>query len=395
MRAKTKIGNLMALQLAAIAVLLPWSASAKTGAGPVEMTWPGGSGKVELIIRDDRAELVSHELGGTTRRLRMIATSDDALAVLADERLAFTWPALLSWAGDDLHILRDRSLARAKAAAEGKVSPLPPEDDYQKNIGNENRATLQYIKALNDAGHMSEALTFARERLAAQPRGSLGNFMRSQLNLAIAATLFRDGTWQETIDWLRNALADKAQDSPFKLAEKSTLAATLVRVGRYDEALEALDTAIAANSALKTGLFSSVGRVPEVEYFYVAIRGCALYGLGRQEEASALFTKIAVNPSMISGWSPGSAARYMGISCTHDADWVAQEIAREITLASPAGTVFDMMQAAILYTPDRKVRDEALTRDVVIKARAGRVRQLGGPLAPALRGWLPETAAPN
>lgn len=357
------------------------------------MNWPGGWGKVELIVRDDRAELVSHELGGTTRRLRMIATPDDALAVLADERLAFTWPALLKWAGDDLQILRDRALAQAKEAAEGNARSLPALNRMQQGIGGDNRAILQYIKILRDTGHFDEALAFAKERLAALPRGSTADFMRSDLRLRIADLLIAQGFVDQAIETLRNSISEQTRPTPFQINEKTTLAEVLAISGHYDEALVAVDAAIEAFKQSSPGLFPSYEKTPGSMAYFSALRGCALYGLGRKEEAIALFARIKDQPGLTSSFSEFEEARIMGISCMRDPDLLAAEIVQRIKTAPPAGQIMIWLQGTELYGPAAKVREQALSREVVVKAMAGRVRLLSGPLEPALRGWMPKTSA--
>ncbi|WP_183629384.1 hypothetical protein [Novosphingobium sediminicola] len=395
MKTKTKIGGLLILPLVVAVMVLPLPAAAKTGPEPVEMTWPGGWGKVELIVREDRAELVSHELGGTTRRLRMIATPDDALAVLADERLAFTWPALLKWAGDDLQILRDRALKQAKEAAEGNAKSLPALNRMQQGIGGDNRAILQYIKILRDTGHFDEALAFAKERLAALPRGTAADFMRSDLKIRIADLLVGQGFLDQAIESLRNSIKEQTRPSPFQINEKTTLAEVLAISGRYDEALVALDAAIEAFKQLSPGLFPSYEKTPGSMAYFSAMRGCALYGLGRKDEAVALFARIKDQPGLTSSFSEFEEARIVGISCTRDPDLLAAEVAQRIMTAPPAGQIMIWLQGAELYGPAAKVREQALSREIVVKAMAGRVRLLGGPLEPALRGWIPKTSAPQ
>ncbi|NKJ02882.1 hypothetical protein [Novosphingobium sp. SG707] len=392
MKIKTKIGGLLILPLVVSAMAAPLPAAAKVGAEPVEMIWPGGWGKVELIIREDRAELVSHELGGTTRRLRLIATPEDALAVLADERLAFTWPALLNWAGDDLHVLHDRALARAKEAADGIAKSLPAANRQQQGIGGDNRATLQYVELLTDVGHIDEAAAFAKERLASLPSGSPADYMRSSLNSRIAGLLFRDGTSDQAIEGLQKSIKEQTRPTPFQINEKMTLVELLAISGRYEEALAALDEATEAFKKLSPGLFPSYEQLPGSMAYFPAMRACALYGLGRKEEALALFARIKDQPGQTSTFSAVEDARLKGISCTRDPDLLAAEIAQRVMTAPPAGDIMTWLQRTMAFGPSGRVRKQAMSREIVIKAMAGRVRLLGGPLAPALRGWMPEAS---
>lgn len=175
-----------------------------------------------------------------------------------------------------------------------------------------------------------------------------------------------------------------------------TLVDLLAVSGRYEEALVALDEATEAFKQMSPGLFfPSYERLPGSMAYFPAMRACALYGLGRKKEALALFAQIKDQPSLTSTFSAVENARLHGISCTRDVDLLAAEIAQRVMTAPPAGDIMIWLQSAMLYGPSARVREQARSREIVIKAMAGRMRLLGGALAPALRGWLPETTVPK
>jgi len=110
-------------------------AQAENDLPQAEITWPGGSGTAEFRIDGDHAKLRVRTPDGKITPLRNVESTDDALAILADERLAFAWPALLAWAGDDLHILRDNDVSRAERALHGAEKPLPVAERERRKAG--------------------------------------------------------------------------------------------------------------------------------------------------------------------------------------------------------------------------------------------------------------------
>ena len=98
-----------------------------------------------------------------------IQTVDEALAALADQRLAPMWPRISTWAGPGLEDLRDRRIAEARSIfAKGRTK------DADTAIASVVRPRLRPTFLLADAlfvgGRVTEAVDLMRAARAAEPK---------------------------------------------------------------------------------------------------------------------------------------------------------------------------------------------------------------------------------
>jgi hypothetical protein len=105
-----------------------------------------------------------------------IAHVDDALAVLADRRLAAIWPQLLRWTGPSLVGRRDARVADARAVfAKGRTKQA--ESAITSIVRPRLRPNFQLADALLAAGQVAEATRLMEDARLAEPQ--LGNLFWS------------------------------------------------------------------------------------------------------------------------------------------------------------------------------------------------------------------------
>lgn len=383
--------------LAGIAILAVWpvAAQAQSDSPRAEVTWSGGSGMAELQIHGDSAQVMLQTPDGNLSQLRSVDTVDDALAVLADERLAFLWPALLAWAGDDLHILRDKALSRAERVADQGGRPLAVEGRAKlEGWSREFWAFRQYMSALVHAGRTSDAIARIQAEIASPTLGD-NTLVRAQIQLMLANVLFDDGATSQAIAVLEKASAD-ARSNAAKTEADVNLALMLALVGQYDRALTIDDAAEQDFDRMGSGILVGHRKLPDSHAYFAAIRACALDGLGRHDEAQATLATIGSEPETALDLSVRAESRLLAYSCMHDAAGLANELAADIQAAPPAAKVFLQFQPAREVRPaERETLAKAISMDTAIKAMSGRVRVLGGNLIPALSSWRDASAAPS
>ncbi|MDR3425819.1 hypothetical protein [Silvimonas sp.] len=384
--------------LAVLITMAVWPVNAQAQADfpHAEVKWSGGAGMVEFYTNGDTAELTLLSPDGKRSQLRPVYSVDDALAILADERLAFAWPALLSWAGDDLHILRDNVLARAERAADREVQPLPVEgrakmEGWSKHV----RAFQQYISALEHSGRASDAIAKAQTEIAASTPDD-NPIVTSQRQIMLAHLLFRDGSTDKAITVLEQA-SRNAKSNAARQNVNANFALILAITGQYDQALKIDDATERDFDKSASGFLVGHRKLPDSNAYFTGIRACALSGLGKQDQARAALATISGDAAINSyQLSVPAQSRLLAFSCMHDAAGLADELAAQLQAAPPAGQIFLEIQPARETTPTmRDTLIAAVSTDTAIKAMSGRARVLGGTLLPALRSWRDKPAAPS
>lgn len=352
------------------------------------LSLPIGTAEAELHVAGDFAVLTMRSPEGDVVPLRSVSDVDDALAILADRRLAFAWPALLAWAGDDLVLLRDRAVARSQMAAEAGMLAAPPAGQGERWSGDPGvSAQLHYARALVDAGRSPAAIAFLRERIAATPDDPASASKRIFLTIRLANVLFGGGDVAAAVSTLDAAQRDHGLDGDFKLNIDVNLAMLLARSHQSQRALMMINDTWRQFDA-EAGEGEGYLKVPSSEANFAWIRACALDGLGDHAKARALIAGIGPSPVWPAQDKVVTEARISAFLCIGDVDGLAAELAAQLDAAPPAGDVFISLQA-ISYglASDTALVAAALRRPILARAVAAHARLLSAALTPAVAHW--------
>jgi len=359
--------------------------------GPVDMPW--GRVEAEFHAGGDLAIIMLRRPDGQSTPLVAIDSVSEAIAVLDDKRLAFAWPALLAWAGEDLTRLRDRAVVRAQVAAQAGLIVLQPSESEQYVGDRRLAASLQYARALDEAGQKSTAIAFLKGEIDQVPEDTGHSAQRVFLLTRLASVLFDSGRTSEAIVLLDKGLADQTIDESFSVNLSVNLASYLARTGQSQRALTVIDSAWALFGAAPEEDAESY-KVPSGEAYFASIKACALSGLGRTDEARAFIRRIAIVPPSRLTSASEPAARLLAFTCMHDVGGLANEIVTQIGSAEPAADVFNSLQPlGSGYPAEVATLRSALALLQVRRATEGRLNILGPEFSAALNKWSTSAAS--
>ncbi len=347
----------------------------------------------EFHIDQDVAQIMYRNSSGAILSTDPVETLDQAAAILADPQMAFAWPALLGWGGENLRALADRAVLRAKRAADGQIAARAPEG-RAKMLGFDKRFTafMQYVGALANAGMEDEAENKIRTEIAT-PTFSNRAMYTTHLYIVLATLQFEKGAADQAIATLRQAASATSVKAALSNANVN-LAAYLARTGKYDEALSLEDKTERDFGQQSSGYLVGHRKLPDSMAYFSAIRACALHGLGRQDEAQHLLAAIDRDQAVSRTVPARNGARLMAISCMHDAPALATELAAQLATAPPASALLLHFQpVTAVPASERETLVAALGSDTLRNAMQGRVRVLDGELKTALAGWPQTTSA--
>lgn len=345
--------------------------------------WSDRSGEIEFHVAGDVAVLTLRLPDGNVTVLRQIGDPNDALAVLGDERLRFTWPALLSWAGADLGLLRDRSLLHARTGFEAGLPGAVAKGQVENLSGTwQVAAKLQYARMLRQTGHRIEAAEMLRREIANLPHTVQTTYPRVLLTLRLAGMVY-DTDPASGIELLEPLIADPATSLDQKVNVEVNLAQYLVRSGDFARALPLIDKVWTTYSQ-SNPQDQEAEKQPGSEAQFAWIKACALRGLGKKDEADQMMSSI----SPTSEFPIASQARLSGFMCMKDTNALAKEFVTQLKSVHPASYLFVRLQPESYgYAPDRDLVTAALRVPELAQAVATQVHFLSGALTPALREW--------
>lgn len=333
-------------------------------------------GQAELRILGDSAA-VAFTAEGSARTLRAIDRSDDALAVLADPRLAFAEPELLRWAGPDLTVLRDRALAHGKVEFENALRAIAGSAAEKETGERAARAAITYAGALVDGGKSAEAIALLRGQIAALPAGSEADETRAALTNALGQRLFGAGHADEAISTYESAIKTAPEDKPFRTSLTINFARTLARAGQAQRASDLIEAAWRKFEKAKDSVRAEY-KIADAENAIAWIRACAVEGVGQKAQAREIMKWIDTAPREGKAKHLRSvSALKAGYLCMHDAAALAGVLAGELADADPAADIFlSLDPLAYTYPAERAVVVEALRDPALVKAMDGKVRPL-------------------
>ncbi|MGY2733490.1 hypothetical protein [Sphingomonas sp. UYP23] len=217
--------------------------------------------------------LRSGDWATATQLLPSVLSPRAGVAMLVDRRYAPIWPAIAGWAGTDLAVQRSALLAGARATFEMHETP---------------ETRLAYAQALVDTGHRGEAIALIDQWLHTEIAAEK-MWVRSMALLRMGRWLAEQGERAEGIRRMRAAV-----DAPEQLESGienivPNLVMQVLLAQDFTGAIELLDRHPPTADKLES---------PVAAGYFVALRACALQGLGKQDQAKAQLKRLqTVYPS--------------------------------------------------------------------------------------------------
>lgn len=316
---------------------------------------------VELVSRsEDRLFVRARGPDGSEAYETELASVRDALAVLADRKLAALWPAVTDFAGRDLERQRVRFLARTELRGVGDDPSL--------------RARRRF-DAMAQVGRLDEGLAEVRAVLAANADKNrlVGTAV---LRAEVASELAGRGRVGEALALLDSGEKSRRAVKRLRGAYSAERAAILAEAGRHAEALRWVDSA--RRQALK------VDRDADADPRFSWVRACALAGLGRAEEAMTEYGRVeAASEAPV-------RLRLRALACMGDTERLAAELVRQLESEEmPSKVALMLRMAEVSPHPWARPFARAAGRPDVRAALDARSRSLPMEMVPALRGWVP------
>lgn len=292
-----------------------------------------------------------------------LVTVRDALAVLADRKLAAFWPAVAEFAGRDLERQRARLLARTAQGVRSGASL-----DEAKAL-----SVRQHFDALSETGRINEGLEEIRPTLARANAGKSRSDGIASLRAGVASELASQGRVGEALALVDAGERRRRAAKPFSGDYRVDRAAILAEAGRHSEALGWIDSA--RKQALK------VDKDADSEVQFAWIRACALAGVGRAEESEIEYRRVKAN-------APAVRLRLRTLACMGAEDRLAAELIGQLaTDEMPSKVALMLRMAEVSPFPWARPFARAARRPDVQSALDARSRPLPAEMIPALRGW--------
>ena len=212
-----------------------------------------------------RSRVAAGDLAGARALLPGILSPAVGLRLLIDRRLQPIWPDVERWAGMDLSVQRHALREGARGAFE--LTPTPAH-------------RVAYAVALASTGHRREGI----DLLDRWPvRGDDDPWFRNSAAVKLGRWLTAEGRPNDGIARMQAALDGPWSRDPSSANVVPNLAIQLLVAGRAREAVVLLDQRTAHEDGVES---------PAALGYFVALRACALAGVGRHDEAAALLDRV-------------------------------------------------------------------------------------------------------
>ncbi|THD34816.1 MAG: tetratricopeptide repeat protein [Sphingomonas sp.] len=356
-----------------------------------EVESPKGRMPVQLLVKGDDAAVRGVVPGEMRWRYLPIGDPDTALRLLADRRLAFLWEPLLAWTGPDLGLLRQRTIDKAERAY-AMASPNAPTNSADSTVRPPTRALLQFANVLYRAGYSDRALKLVEDERA--KRTLKANWDQMEwviLTIREGNLLIGLGRYDEAIRLLAEARERIGRENVFGVNIDVNRAAGLANVGRYAEALAVITEARAQFDGGKERGKRGAEKLDGSDRQFEWIRGCALKGLGRADEARPAFATVLNAPEPADPFfktENNDQLRFRVYFCTRDSAALATYLKSDIDTSLIAPGSFLLLQPAWRTTNDPGKLYDAVRADPGLRIAAARwMRELPPALLPALNYW--------
>lgn len=240
----------------------------KLSAALVKKSWFREEDPVYFSSLAYNAMLLDMGRGDTEAALAMlpeITSPDTGVLLLADRRFQPIWPQVERWAGNDMAAQRKATLETAKAA-------------YAKNPTAENR--LAYLSAMQETGERKQAIEEYSIWLA-ERGGALNAYERSRAAVKRGSALAEDGQQEAAIKAMTQALGGLPRAGQFNIVPN--LVVQLILADRNKQAMDFLDEYAPVKGELEA---------PAAFAYFMALRACALHGLGKASEAKIIGMQV-------------------------------------------------------------------------------------------------------
>lgn len=204
------------------------------------------------------------------------------------------WPAILAWGGTDLVSLRDRNLRDAELAWRKGQAKRNITAATEAVSANGDRAFLQYVHLLAKSGRVDDARTLIRTKFEADLKHRNGQSSAVVHAVAAAGIEAHVSNFDAALSLLSEADRRVSAPAADRVNIDINRAAYLAELGRYQEALDAIDKAqveFGAPMQARQTQINGSGRE------FAWIRACAFHGLGREAESKALLGAIEAVPN--------------------------------------------------------------------------------------------------
>ncbi|GAA4762268.1 hypothetical protein GCM10023219_03160 [Stakelama sediminis] len=247
------------------------------------------SGYAEAGIRQ---HLARNDSPAAVKLLDGVLDPQDILTMLVDRRYQAIWPDIEQWSGGTLAKQRDALVAHAQT-------------EYQYDPNPQKR--LDLANALYSTGHPAEAIAMLQKEVA-EPDAmkTIGEF--GYVMTLIRLTRFRQETGDGDLDSV-TALERSQLSGPIASGNPQwnlvpNLAKTYLMADKPARALALLNRFDTSKNA---GLEDA-----QANGYFVALRACALYGMGNSDTAAPLVNTLEQK------FSANKSALIIGVGCTSD-----------------------------------------------------------------------------
>lgn len=352
---------------------------------------PKGMMPLQLLIKGDDAAVRGVVPGETRWRYMPIGDPDTALRLFADRRLAFLWTPLLGWTGPDLGLMRQRMVDKAERAY-AMASPDAPQNSADSTVRPPTRALLQFANVLYRAGYPDRALKLVEDERA--KRTLKANWDQMEwviLTIREGNLLIGLGRYDEAVKLLADARERIGRENVFGVNLDVNRAAGLANVGRHAEALAVITEARTQFDGGKERNKRGAEKLDGSDRQFEWIRGCALKGLGRADEASSAFATVLNAPEPADPFfktEGNDQLRFRVYFCTRDSAALANYVKADVDSALLAPGSFLFLQPAWRTTNDPGKLYDATRADPGLRIAAARwMRELPPAMLPALNYW--------
>jgi tetratricopeptide (TPR) repeat protein len=313
-----------------------------------------------------------------------------ALVILADRELEPMWRPLLDWAGRDLTVLRDRTVAVAEEGWRQGVARRQARNAVESLSQDPSvRALLVYAHALSAAGQDGRAIEVLQQWID-EGAQSADPYDVTMVAIRLAAIHWNRRDLDKTLAALMAGRAYVKEDRDYRTNIDINRAAFLAESGRYAEALKLHDQAI--EDFGKSG-YELAGGLRQFAW----IRACALHGLGRAEDAAKAMaaTKVGGDVQFHRGaiLPPAAEVRLRGYRCLRDKDGLVEEVVAVARQDYPIDGWLTLLQAGRNGKEPDAFWQSIRADPRVTAAYGARLRQLPPELIPALNAWRVDAGA--
>lgn len=349
---------------------------------------PAGPVLVDFLTDGDLAAIRVRRPDKPQPEILGIQSLDEALALLSDRRMEFLWEPLTAWTGPDLTAMRDRMIARLRAAAAEGSAGFRPRTTGESTVRPKIRAIVQLADYLRDCGREKEAEDLLGQQLATMRlKGDWKDLEWFEVAALIASSRWSRGDDQGAIE--QYEFIEKSMgDTPFALNATISRASLLVLSRRYEEALTAINSAWTRFAAYqKSG--GSGDEVPGSDRQFAWIRACALEGLGRHIEADADMKLLSGDrewhdPDFVI--ASDKNLRFKALQCMGKPEPMIEALKDQVANSPITGALLDF-EPAYHRRRYQQFWDAVMSDPELSKMVAQRMRILPSEMSDALNHW--------